>query len=78
MLKIEHILVTRRKGDLVSMETQGDRVNIVNPLTIDGSISDNFVDAEIDGSFLSVAKILGLFLLGFYIGRKQIYANLEA
>lgn len=23
-------------------------------------------------------KVLGLFLLGFYIGRKQIYANLEA
>ena len=31
-------------------------VHFINPLTIDGSISDNFVDAEIDGSFLSVAK----------------------
>ena len=31
-------------------------VFFIKPLTIDGSISDNFVDAEIDGSFLSVAK----------------------
>ena len=31
-------------------------VHFINPLTIDGSISDNFIDAEVDGSFLSVAK----------------------
>ena len=30
-------------------------VHFINPLTIDGSISDNFIDAEVDGSFLSVA-----------------------
>ncbi|WP_289222840.1 hypothetical protein [uncultured Bacteroides sp.] len=31
-------------------------VHFINPLTIDGSISDNFIDAEVDGSFLSVAE----------------------
>jgi hypothetical protein len=31
-------------------------VHFINPLTIDGSISDNFIDAEVDGSFLRVAK----------------------
>ena len=31
-------------------------VHFINPLAIDGTIGDSFVDAEIDGSFLSVAK----------------------
>ena len=31
-------------------------VHFINPLTIDGAISDSFIDAEVDGSFLSVAK----------------------
>ncbi|WP_348768819.1 hypothetical protein [uncultured Bacteroides sp.] len=31
-------------------------VHFINPLTIDGSISDNFIDAEVDGSFLNVAE----------------------
>ena len=31
-------------------------VFFIDPLTIDGSINGNFVDAEIDGSFLNVAN----------------------
>lgn len=31
-------------------------VHFINPLAIDGTIGDSFVDAEIDGSFLNVAK----------------------
>ncbi len=31
-------------------------VFFIDPLTVDGTIADNFVDAEVDGSFLSVAE----------------------
>ncbi|KAA5378034.1 hypothetical protein F2Y61_24300, partial [Phocaeicola dorei] len=43
-------------NDFNVIPVQEFEVHFINPLTIDGSISDNFVDAEIDGSFLSVAK----------------------
>lgn len=43
-------------NDFNVIPVQEFEVHFINLLTIDGSISDNFVDAEIDGSFLSVAK----------------------
>ena len=43
-------------NDFNVIPVQEFEVHFINPLTIDGSISENFVDAEIDGSFLSVAK----------------------
>ena len=43
-------------NDYNTIAVQNFEVFFINPLAIDGAIGDSFVDAEVDGSFLNVAK----------------------
>ena len=43
-------------NDYNTIAVQNFEVFFIKPLDVDGTIGDSFVDAEIDGSFLSVAK----------------------
>ena len=43
-------------NDFNTADVQKFEVFFIDPLTVDGKITDNFIDAVINGSFLSVAK----------------------